>query len=146
MVNRSEGRGGEVVRTGGIGLSLVPVRTIPNRLRSFVFTRQITTKGNRRRSRWRCLTMLSTLPSVGSMYPTKPIFRRLLANCQTHLEVKAFMGLQSFAEDSVQNASFEVEVHTRDGVLRRDDSPVAAAAQISAAGNRGPTESTRCRP
>ena len=39
------------------------------------------------------------------------------ANCQTHLEVKAFMGLHGFQEESLTNAKFEVEIRTRDGIL-----------------------------
>jgi len=41
------------------------------------------------------------------------------ANCQTHLEVKAFMGLHGFQEESLTNAEFEVEIRTRDGILTR---------------------------
>jgi tyrosinase len=41
------------------------------------------------------------------------------ANCQTHLEVKAFIGLHSFQEESLTNANYEVEVRTRDGILNQ---------------------------
>jgi tyrosinase len=39
------------------------------------------------------------------------------ANCQTHLEVKAFFSLHQIAEESLANDAYEVEVRTRDGVL-----------------------------
>jgi tyrosinase len=39
------------------------------------------------------------------------------ANCQTHLEVKAFIPLHGFQESSLENAQYEVEIRTRDGVL-----------------------------
>lgn len=39
------------------------------------------------------------------------------ANCQTHLEVKAFVGLNTFQDEQVNSASYEVEIRTRDGVL-----------------------------
>ena len=39
------------------------------------------------------------------------------ATCQTHLEVKAFMRLQGLPAASVESAQYEVEIHTRDGVL-----------------------------
>lgn len=39
------------------------------------------------------------------------------ANCQTHLEVEAFIGLRSSLEESRTDSSYEVEVRTRDGVL-----------------------------
>lgn len=49
------------------------------------------------------------------------------ANCQTHLEVKAFVSLHEFQEESIQNASYEVEIRTRDGLLNQ---PMAAAAAL----------------
>ncbi|MGC9944940.1 MAG: tyrosinase family protein [Bryobacteraceae bacterium] len=39
------------------------------------------------------------------------------ANCQTHLEVRAFIGLHRFQEESLANAEYEVEIRTRDGLL-----------------------------
>ena len=45
------------------------------------------------------------------------------ANCQTHVETKAFMGLHPFKAGSVQDAVFEVEVRTRDGVLKGPKGP-----------------------
>lgn len=41
------------------------------------------------------------------------------ANCQTHLEVKAFIPLHSFQEASLENTQYEVEIRTRDGVLNQ---------------------------
>ncbi len=40
------------------------------------------------------------------------------ANCQTHLEVKAFIGLHGFREESLENPVYEIEVRTRDGLLK----------------------------
>jgi tyrosinase len=42
------------------------------------------------------------------------------ANCQTHLEAGAFIPLHGFREESLKNAEYEVELHTRDGVLKQD--------------------------
>jgi tyrosinase len=39
------------------------------------------------------------------------------ANCQTHLEVGAFFGLNHFREESLAGAIYEIEVRTRDGLL-----------------------------
>jgi len=39
------------------------------------------------------------------------------ANCQTHLEAKAFISLHAFRKDTIENAEYEVQVRTRDGVL-----------------------------
>jgi tyrosinase len=48
------------------------------------------------------------------------------ANCQTHLEVKAFVGLHAF-DESIEDSTFEVEIRTRDGML-----PVAPAELVGA--------------
>jgi tyrosinase len=47
------------------------------------------------------------------------------ANCQTHLEAKAFIGLHGLREEVVHSTQIEVEVRTRDGLL---DHPRALAA------------------
>jgi len=39
------------------------------------------------------------------------------ANCQTHLEVKAFFSLRDFSIKSLEPARYEIEIHTRDGLL-----------------------------
>jgi tyrosinase len=39
------------------------------------------------------------------------------ANCQTHLEVKAFFGVHPAVAALVDDPSYEIEIHTRDGVL-----------------------------
>lgn len=39
------------------------------------------------------------------------------ANCQAHLEVKAFMDLHAFQEESLTAAGYEIEIRTRDGVI-----------------------------
>ena len=49
------------------------------------------------------------------------------ANCQTHLEVKAFVGLHGFREEMLANATYEVQVRTRDGLL---DQPKAVASAL----------------
>ena len=56
------------------------------------------------------------------------------ANCQTHLEVKAFFPLHGLHAEVADHAQYEIEVHTRDGVLGQHQtaqaaSPVAAAAK-----------------
>jgi tyrosinase len=50
------------------------------------------------------------------------------ANCQTHLEAKAFIGLQGLRKEAVQNAHFEVEVRTRDGLLGQAQSMAIAGS------------------
>ncbi|WP_218511878.1 tyrosinase family protein [Variovorax sp. dw_308] len=40
------------------------------------------------------------------------------ANCQTHVETKAVVPLHAFDAAVVDRAAFEVEVHTRDGILK----------------------------
>ena len=49
------------------------------------------------------------------------------ANCQTHLEVKAFMSLRGFREEMLDGADYEVEIRTRDGLLSQ---PRTAAASL----------------
>jgi tyrosinase len=49
------------------------------------------------------------------------------ANCQTHLEVKAFIGLRGLKEESVAQAQYEIEVRTRDGVISQ---PKALASAL----------------
>ena len=39
------------------------------------------------------------------------------ANCQTHLEVKAFVGLRAFQDVQLESTVYEVEIRTRDGML-----------------------------
>jgi tyrosinase len=60
------------------------------------------------------------------------------ANCQTHLEVKAFVGLHAFQDESLESASYEVEIRTRDGVLSESPSqaPLATGLAAVAAGKR----------
>lgn len=47
------------------------------------------------------------------------------ANCQTHLEVKAFIGLHGLADEDLTGADYEVEVRTRDGVLHEHRATVS---------------------
>jgi tyrosinase len=51
------------------------------------------------------------------------------ANCQTHREAKAFIGLHGLREESVHAAQIQVEVRTRDGLLSQ---PRAMAATVAA--------------
>lgn len=53
---------------------------------------------------------------------------RYCANCQTHLEVKAFFPLHAFSAAAVEQARFQVEIRTRDGVLGQDEPTLAEAA------------------
>jgi tyrosinase len=41
------------------------------------------------------------------------------ANCQTHLEVRAFISLHGFQAESLEHATYEIEVRTRDGLLNQ---------------------------
>ena len=50
------------------------------------------------------------------------------ANCQTHLEAKAFIGLQGLSQAVADNAQYDVEVRTRDGLLSQ---PRAVAAALT---------------
>ncbi|MEA2370651.1 MAG: tyrosinase [Solirubrobacteraceae bacterium] len=43
------------------------------------------------------------------------------ANCQSHLQARAFMGLTAFPEETLADAKFTVEVRTRDEVLVSDE-------------------------
>ena len=36
-----------------------------------------------------------------------------MRNCQSHLEVKAFMPLRGFAAEAIKDAAFEVQLRTR---------------------------------
>lgn len=49
------------------------------------------------------------------------------ANCQTHLETKAFIGVPGFREELIKDTAFDVEVRTRDGLLTAAQ-PLALAA------------------
>ena len=49
------------------------------------------------------------------------------ANCQTHLEVKAFFGLHGFRKESVDNATYEIEIRKRTQLNR--SSALATAQQ-----------------
>jgi tyrosinase len=50
------------------------------------------------------------------------------ANCQTHLEAKAFIGLQALQQSVADNAHYDVEVRTRDGLLSQPRAMAAALA------------------
>jgi tyrosinase len=55
------------------------------------------------------------------------------ANCQTHLEAKAFIGVRGLPEESVRSAHFEVEVRTRDGLLGQSHALAMAGATSAVA-------------
>jgi tyrosinase len=50
------------------------------------------------------------------------------ANCQTHLEAKAFIGLHAFQQGSIENAEYEIQIRTRDGMLNH---PQASPSPLS---------------
>jgi tyrosinase len=63
------------------------------------------------------------------------------ANCQTHLEVKAFFGLHAFDSESIEDATFDVEIRTRDGMLAGAEPmalPRARSATASASFTKRP--------
>lgn len=51
------------------------------------------------------------------------------ANCQTHLEVKAFIPLHGVRQEAVENATYEIEIRTRDGVLKQSQQGALAITQ-----------------
>lgn len=51
------------------------------------------------------------------------------ANCQTHLEVKSFVGLHALQDAPLDPSAYEVEIRTRDGVIKH-----TAAQALSATG------------
>jgi tyrosinase len=50
------------------------------------------------------------------------------ANCQTHLETKAFIGMPGVEDKTVEEAHIEVEVRTHDGLLGQQHMLAAGAA------------------
>jgi tyrosinase len=50
------------------------------------------------------------------------------ANCQTHLQTKAFASLREFKAETAEKAAIVVEVHTRDGILTQ---PQPSAGMLS---------------
>jgi tyrosinase len=55
------------------------------------------------------------------------------ANCQTHLEVKAFVGLPASETESIDSTAYDVEIHTRDGVLAQSSSHAESAGVLPVA-------------
>jgi tyrosinase len=51
------------------------------------------------------------------------------ANCQAHVEVKAFFGLGQLSVEAANNATIEVELHTRDGVVPPPSGQLASNAR-----------------
>ena len=69
--------------------------------------------------------LVSTFAVIGSerhLIGTEAVLSRWnvsgCANCQTHVETKAVVPLHAFDAAVVDRAAFEVEVHTRDGILK----------------------------
>jgi len=58
------------------------------------------------------------------------------ANCQTHLEVKTFVGLRALEDKKLAGATYDVEICTRDGVLSNAEpnAPVAKALALAQSG------------
>jgi tyrosinase len=52
------------------------------------------------------------------------------ANCQTHLEVKAFVPLHHLPEKALEGATFDVEIRTRDGLLKHGKIPAGATRTL----------------
>ncbi len=50
-------------------------------------------------------------------------------NCQTHLEVKAFIGLHGFREELIEDTEYEIEIHTRDGLLTQSQPQALATIE-----------------
>jgi tyrosinase len=55
------------------------------------------------------------------------------ANCQTHLEAKAIIGVPRVREEAVGSGHFEVEVRTRDGLLGQPRALAMAGTAATAA-------------
>ena len=55
------------------------------------------------------------------------------ANCQTHLEAKAFVGLDAVQDEELGSNAFDVEIRTRDGVLIEPPPEAPAAAGLAGA-------------
>jgi tyrosinase len=53
------------------------------------------------------------------------------ANCQTHLEAKAFFGLHAFRQDAIDNADYEIQILTRDGILNHPQASPSPLAVMS---------------
>jgi tyrosinase len=53
------------------------------------------------------------------------------ANCQTHLEAKAFIGVPQLRAKAAEDGQIEVEVRTRDGLLGQPQALARAAAALA---------------
>lgn len=56
-------------------------------------------------------------------------------NCQTHLEVKAFASLRAFQDKELESTSYDVEIHTRDGVLTQTSPRAMSAGGLAVVGS-----------
>lgn len=51
------------------------------------------------------------------------------ANCQTHLEAQAHFGLSAFTDEDLKHANYEIEIRTRDAMLKQDNPATPALLQ-----------------
>jgi len=86
------------------------------------------------RARIRGSFMISAFANIGGKMQrlgTEAVLSRWdvagCANCQTHLEAKAFIGLHGLGEEVVHGTQIEVEVRTRDGLLNQTRALTAVA-------------------
>ncbi len=59
------------------------------------------------------------------------------ANCQTHLEVKAFVPLHAFRDEQLESAKYDVEIRTRDGLLGQPPPQAAQAERLATVAGGG---------
>lgn len=79
----------------------------------------------------------ATIDGERRLVGTEPVLSRwkvqYCANCQTHLEVKAFVGMHGIQEEvlrPLKNEDYDVEIRTRDRVIKAGESaPLAAFAR-----------------
>jgi tyrosinase len=80
------------------------------------------------------ICVYAKIEGVRQLVGMEPVFSRWhvqgCANCQTHLEAKAYVGMQGFREESLKSLKdedYDVEIHTRrEGVIKASPpSPLA---------------------
>ena len=78
------------------------------------------------------ISAFATIDGKRQHVGTEAVFSRWhvagCANCQTHLEAKAFIGLHALTKVVADNAHYDVEVRTRDGLLGQPRAVAAALA------------------
>ena len=79
------------------------------------------------------ISAFATIDGKKQLLGTKSVLSRWhvegCANCQTHREVKAFIGLQGLPQAVADAAHYDVEVHTRDGLLTQPRAMAAAPSR-----------------